>query len=763
MLKELIVKIRDFINKRPAACVCGSFFLSLVFLSSSSEILKIVSSSVFMTAFFLLLFAALFIKGGRAKKLTLSFISLAVAAASFVSYYAVDYKIKEAGTFDGKTIETTVRIESSDFVSDYAGYYTAVVSECEERKLEGMKLSLQSADNSMSEGDAVSGNIIYSAIAKDDEDFQYSVSDGIFLKGSCEKLSYISHEDFSGIRPFFRKINNFLSDRAAEYSKDGGNLVCAVLLGNRDRLDGTVKRDFSRLGISHLFAVSGLHLSIVLAGVDILLRKTRLPFLVKKTISLLSVLAFMALVGFSLSVMRAGIMHILCIIASMAGRKSDSITSLSISVFAITVINPYSVFDTALLLSASASLGCIIYSSLPKKENPDRKKGFFLSVFGKAADMFRLTAVITVITLPVMLPVFSSVSLFSPLANIIFIPLVTLFLYLSVLFLLLCGVPYIGPFFVFLIDKLALLIEYAAEKAASLKYIVIPGNSKTVFVFILLLFLSPFAFLALKKKHRKKVYVYAAVCIAGIAVSLLAVFISNTNTSEIYYAVNKKNNGFVIRQGNCYDAVDISSGSNSFQSLLFRDAKEIGATEIETYILTHYHSTHIQSLSSLADRAIIRKVALPRPVTENDMNTAEKLIKVCKDHGIEIIPYSACTKEADVDGITLRFYRTYTESEGHNYNDIVLSTKGGPGVAYLAGADTAYYDEGGKEEADVYVFGSHPSSKKGIEIANSEKPCVFSETAFSENRDIIGTISSFIVTAEEKDFVKLDNNIKKDK
>ncbi|MBP3333658.1 MAG: ComEC/Rec2 family competence protein [Clostridia bacterium] len=134
-----------------------------------------------------------------------------------------------------------------------------------------------------------------------------------------------------GEYPLSYKITDFRNSIARRIilnsDKDTGGLFCALLLGAKEYLPKGTKLDFSRIGITHILALSGMHLAILAIG----LTKLIMFFGVNKkratVFTVIFTVLYMILTGLSVSVMRAGIMLIISSLLFLLGRTRDSTTS----------------------------------------------------------------------------------------------------------------------------------------------------------------------------------------------------------------------------------------------------------------------------------------------------------------------------------------------------------------------------------------------------------------------------------------------------
>jgi len=138
-------------------------------------------------------------------------------------------------------------------------------------------------------------------------------------------------------------------------------IVKSIMVGERADITHQVQQDFSRAGIGHILAVSGMHVGILFALLSFLLIKLRVRKVWAHFFGILVLLLFMAVALYTPSVTRATIMMIIFLLAYIFQRQPDQLTSLGISAIIIMVINPYSVMSASFLLSFGAVAGILIF------------------------------------------------------------------------------------------------------------------------------------------------------------------------------------------------------------------------------------------------------------------------------------------------------------------------------------------------------------------------------------------------------------------
>ena len=222
-------------------------------------------------------------------------------------------------------------------------------------------------------------------------------------------------------------INNRLTNmKSAPYIK-------TFILGDKDLLENEIVTSYQLNGISHLLAISGMHITL-LSGIlyfalNKINKKPKLNFIL---ISLF-LLFYAFLTTFQPSVLRAVLLFI------ALGLKIKLRTSyiLIIIVCLLLLYNPYYIYSIGFLFSFIISFYLIIF-----KSKINKCKNYFSKIFIVSFIAF-------LASIPIMINNFYSINLLSPILNIIFVPFVSLILFpLSFIVLML---PFLDNFYYLLI------------------------------------------------------------------------------------------------------------------------------------------------------------------------------------------------------------------------------------------------------------------------------------------------------------------------
>lgn len=249
------------------------------------------------------------------------------------------------------------------------------------------------------------------------------------------------------------------------------SIVSALSLGYRDTMQEEVKLSFRDAGISHIMAVSGLHVGIVSLIFISLLKVLRIRH--KTSILMLSICAvwfFALLSGMSVSVARASIMFSFIYAGRTIARNINPLNSLFASAFIILLIDPFAIFSLSFQLSYSAVIVILLFYR--------RLNGLFSFsgiLLSRCWSLVSLTLLAQAGTLPIVLYQFRSLPLLSVITNIFAIPLAFCILLSGFLFLFCPSGFFLSDILARLIEFETLLLYYISELIAS-----IPGTVLTL-------------------------------------------------------------------------------------------------------------------------------------------------------------------------------------------------------------------------------------------------------------------------------------------
>ncbi len=457
----------------------------------------------------------------------------------------------------------------------------------------------------------------------------------------------------SSPRAFLAQLRAMLSYRiCSACGEEEGSLLSAMLLGTRTILPEEVTRNFTRAGVSHLLALSGLHLSLIVLLFDRFLLLFRMTKQRRIPIILAACLLYLLLTGFSYSMLRAIFMLLFVFLAFFAREEQDGITALCFSAAVMLLVTPNAIFSVSFRLTFLATLGILIVSELTQDMPHELPKRGMKRHVLRAGYAIRSSLIISVASLFAVLVVqwltFGEVSLMTPLANLLLVPLSPALLVCAIVTLLLPFAP-IG-----LIAALpARLVLFLAEVFAKPRAVLSLGYDFVPYILIPLFAATTVLLLVDLRRRRALVCLPFAIAAAAFAVCLAITAIANANSTTLIYCRENSDEGFVLTQGAKAIVCDVSGGSSS---ALFSDmdtVREENITEVDTLLLTHYHEEHVYNVVRFCRRNMVRTLLLPTPMTEADTSAMMHIESNAKALGVAVSLYHYDTPLPVLDGGTI--------------------------------------------------------------------------------------------------------------
>lgn len=218
-------------------------------------------------------------------------------------------------------------------------------------------------------------------------------------------------------------------------SQEDAAIMSGMVFGDKNAIDKDINALFQRNGISHILAISGLHISFIAMGVYYLLRRIPIPLILTAIISELFIILYAIMVGFSSSAFRSVIMISIFLLSKIFKRTYDLLTSLSVACILTILMEPGLIFDCGFLLSFTAIVGMGVLLPVLNK-----------AILPKNKILKNLVSCIAVFftTLPVLLYFYYEVPIYAILLNLIVIPLSSPLMGLSFILLMIADtIPFL--------------------------------------------------------------------------------------------------------------------------------------------------------------------------------------------------------------------------------------------------------------------------------------------------------------------------------
>lgn len=351
---------------------------------------------------------------------------------------------------------------------------------CGRRKLM-LWINMSDEASSADVGDVLEVNVVFN---KSNESFKRRYyQDGVYLNVYCYSAKVIG-EKFVIQKPIVELRRYIRSVLSWYLSGDTKALMNGLMLGNINDISDESRSDLKTCGVSHIVAVSGLHISIITSLLLSFLRK----FLSPRKASLFLLIPLMlvvAVTGFTPSAVRAGIMCAITFIGAAVFKKTDSLNTLGVAICLMLLYNPYIISSISFQLSCSATAGVIIAAPYSAKYSKKICGMIRLSpikiVVGEIVQIFCISVGATLFTMPFQIIYFGYVSVIAPLTNVLVSVAVTYALSLGVVGILIYAVPYLGVVAIVPIKLAGLFANYilaAVHILADIPFSYIPIGDK---------------------------------------------------------------------------------------------------------------------------------------------------------------------------------------------------------------------------------------------------------------------------------------------
>lgn len=567
----------------------------------------------------------------------------------------------------GENLEIVGTIISNPIDKQYKNQYTLKIEEIngnKEYKNTNLQLNVKKEKETLNYGDKiiVKGNFEEANTARNEGGFdykQYLKSKNIYGIVTVDKkdIETINKNNVGVIDLLANKVRNSMKRKIEQNLPNETNeLLSGMLIGEKSNLQKEIQKDFRDSSLSHVLAISGMHVSYVMIGITFVINKLKFSKKMSKIVIILILLFFIILTGKTASVTRACFMSSYIILASLFHKKAHVLGSISISLLIILIINPYFILDIGLQLSYGGTIGIVlIYSILKKyKKKKEDKTGRIKKVLYKIKDKIIDTILITIsanlVIFPIVLFHYNIMSFTFIISNLLISPIIGIIIILGFLSVFVSYIvsPISKIMFFFLqifLSVLAQIAHFCAELPLSKVYFPTP---KIYIIIIYYIFLIYFILVKNKiitgKKIDKKVFIIFTIIV--IILNLILNFIPKTFTisfidvgqGDSMLISTPKGKNILVDGGGSRDETTFNIGKQTLIPYLLNK----GITKLDYIIISHFDSDHATGVAQILGKIDVSSIILTRQLEENDIY--RHILSIAKEKKIKLI----YVKEGDV-------------------------------------------------------------------------------------------------------------------
>ena len=503
----------------------------------------------------------------------------------------------------------------------------------------------------------------------------YLLSKKIYWTYTINKFTLIK-KNSSILYKIKNKIYNHIKDMPRK------EYFYTFILGDKSFLEPNILTMWQKCGISHLIAVSGMHLGLIL----IILNKifSFLPVKVKNVFSVSFLFTYAFLVGFTPSVMRAFAL----IFGKMSFNKVSNKKLIVYFLLLFLIYNPYYIYDSGFLFSFTITF-FLVNLEFKKKSNYIKQIIF-------------ISWISFLVGIPIVAVSFYEVNFLSIVANAIMVPFVSIVVF--PLCLLSFFITPLNNIFKGIIYILELIVNFINKY---LKYTVIIPRFPLFLVIIYYLFMY---YIIVKQKYMHTIiilfliYLYSYIGYVNPFFEVNVFDVGQGDSILLKFPYNKGN--ILIDTG----GIMTHSSKGKYyitKNILLPYFKSIGITKIDFLILTHGDNDHMGEAINLVDNFKVENVIF----NCGEFNNLEtELIKVLEKKNIK---YYSCIKELNIDNNKLYFLQTKEYDNENDNSNVIYTELNGYKFMFMgdAGVDKEknILDKYNLSDIDVLKVGHHGS------------------------------------------------------
>ena len=589
------------------------------------------------------------------RRLSLTFFLCALPF--LVTFLAIDRIYLEVPKDEELTLECVV----TDIVTDLEG---GSVCRVKVVKLDRVDVSFE-AQLSFFDGDErfVGDRLVCSATlspARESEYGSFLLADGChFLSKDAEVLSLLE----SGNGPHTPEENPvavMLHDMyLKETDKDTAAMLSALLIGDTSDFSPATSLAFKRLGLAHISSVSGMHVSLLICFMELILRRLRTPKLARIVISSAALFFYLWLVGFAIAAVRAGLMQYVFILAFIRRGQYDSMTALVAAAYLLCLLTPGCIYSASFWLSVVATAGLLAVMEGRARENElslmsairleltsksllpfsHRISRSCLLIVKRVWSFVSLNLLIgigaTVATLPISVFLFGAFSPLSLVATLFCTPLVTLLLYGACLF----PVARFIPLFPSMLESVTAFMNRGIQLLAEPDFAYLYADYPPVILLLSLLVVFFFILLVLPFKLRRLTGVVTAFFLVVTTAFLIHTYKRTAEEPLFLYQPSPSSSAITLRHAGALSYIETRERASSDPADCLALLKAAERVSIDDYVLTAYDRKVIGRLSNIASDIKIDTIYLPTPKTLTEEEYARKILILCASLRIDTVFY----------------------------------------------------------------------------------------------------------------------------
>ena len=442
---------------------------------------------------------------------------------------------------------------------------------------------------------------------------------------------------------FIHNIQKYIRDTInGTLTDEEGNLLLAILLGDKDKLSEDIQESFKTSNLSHMLAVSGAHVSYIILGLTYVLQNSIIGKKNGKIVCIFFLLVFMAITNFTPSVTRACIMAVLTLFSGIIYRKSDVYTNISVAALITLIFNPYSLLDLGFQLSYGGTIGIIIFIKRIQEKKSNSK------VINYIKQMALVSIYANIIIIPIMMYHFNTVSFTFIISNIMASPILGIIVITGFLFIIasITVKPLTRLIAIFIKPILSILIKISqicSKLPFSNILVVTPYMFNVISYYAIILY-------CIKSKKNNKCKIIICLLIVLILINFI-IYIFPQKLRIFFIDVGQGDSTLIITPDKKTVLID-GGGSDSFdvgEKVLLPYLLDRRILKIDYVLISHFDTDHCGGILTIMEKVKVKNIIISEQAEHSEnyerfkklmIHKKIRLIEVKKGDKIKIGRYS---------------------------------------------------------------------------------------------------------------------------
>ena len=595
----------------------------------------------------------------------------AITSCIFIYSQEKEYQKIQKTLVENDNITIIGKVEKEESSKQYGKTYKvkikSIINNKKEIQISKKKIYIQAKNNNLQ----IKYGDIIQVVGKFEQPESRRNYKGFDYKLYLKTRSIVGNLKSNNIKKITNKIENpieYIEYKSIELSKkikenankilpkDMSSVFIGLVLGDTSEISEETIEDFRNSNMSHILAVSGMHMSyLILLSIQLFGK-----ILGKKQayiVSIILIIFYMFLTGFSASIIRSGVMGIILIISKIIYKNNDIFTNIAISSLIILIKNPYSILDLSFQFSFGGTIGIILFQKFISKrflEKSLRSK--------KIIEILSVTISAQIVILPISIFQFNTLNIYFVLSNLIIGFIIGPVMACNFIFLM-CLIVNIKlaniiSFPLQICIKFIILISKISKLPYSQIYLATPGILEIILYFLLIntsffiyyiyttKIITPTVkrdknIIAMIKFHIKyrmeeKTKIVTKIVIVFGIILIIIIQVTPKDLRIHFLDVNQGDSTFIVTPRGKKILIDGggSSYSNIGKNTVLPYILDRGYTKIDIAIISHMDLDHCDGIIYLMEKIKINTVILGKQY-ERTINY-ERFIKIAKERKINL-------------------------------------------------------------------------------------------------------------------------------